>query len=130
MEFLEYICNPAHEWEFVIGVPCRTALWKVGDSPDQNGSYNMASVVRKSKIVIDKEKCMCDRPTIEPHEIISIINYAWSKSFGKVESNKKSISDRGWYPYNRNFMIDPSILAYITKEEEKNKVLATSTIIL
>ena len=27
-------------------------------------------------------------------------------------------------------MIDPSIRAYITKEEEKNKVLATSTIIL
>ena len=44
--------------------------------------------------------------------------------------NKKAIFDRGWYPYNRNLLIDPSIRASITKEEEKNEVLATSTIIL
>ena len=74
----------------------------------------MASVVRKMKIVMYKEKYMCDRPTIEPHKIIGIINYAWSKYFGKVESNKKAIYDRGWYPYNRNLMIYPSIRVYIT----------------
>ena len=33
-------------------------------------------------------------------------------------------------PYTRNLMIDTSIRAYITKEEEKNEVLETSTIIL
>ena len=101
------------------GVTYRTALWQVGDSPEQNGSYNMASVVRKRKIVIDKEKYMCDRPTIEPHEITSIINFAWSKSFGKVGSNKKAITNRGWYPYKHNLMIDPSTSASITKEEDK-----------
>ena len=90
----------------------------------------MASVARKSQIVMDQEKYMCDRPTIETHEIIGIINYAWSKLFGKVELNKKAISDHSWYPYNRKIMIDPSICASITKEEEKNKVLATITIIL
>ena len=73
---------------------------------------------------------MCDRPIIEPHEIIGIINYAWSKSFGKVKLNKKAIFDRGWYPYNRNLLIDPSIRASITKEGDKNEVLVTSTIIL
>ena len=64
MGFLEYICNPAHEWAVVIGVPYGTALWQVGDIPEQNGSYNMASVMIKSKIVMDKEKYMCDRLTI------------------------------------------------------------------
>ena len=73
---------------------------------------------------------MCDIPTIEPHEIIGIINYSWSKSFGKVGANKKAISDRGWYPYNRNLMIGPSTRASVTKEEARNEVLATSTIIL
>ena len=79
----------------MIGVPYGTALWQVGDIPEQNGSYNMASVMIKSKIVMDKEKCMCDRPTIEPHDIIGIISYAWSKSFGKIELNEKEISNCG-----------------------------------
>ena len=79
---------------------------------------------------MDKEKYMCDKPTIEPHKIIGIINYAWFKSFGKVESNKKTISDHGCYLYNSNLMIDPYIRASITKEEDKNNFLATGTIIL
>ena len=61
----------------------------------------MALVVIKMQIVTDKEKYMCDRPTIESHDIIGIINYAWYKLLGKVELNKKAIYDRGWYPYNR-----------------------------
>ena len=121
MEFLEYFCNPTHEWAVVMGVPYGTALWKVGDIPEQNGSNNMASVEIKSNIVMDKEKYMCDRPTIEPHKIISIINYAWSKSFGKVKSNKKAISDRGWYPYNRNLMIDPSVRTSIKNRKRRTK---------
>ena len=52
VELLEYICNPAHEWALVTGLTYRTALWQVGDSPEQNGSYNMASVVRKRQIVM------------------------------------------------------------------------------
>ena len=64
------------------GVTYRTALWQVGDSPEQNGSYNMASVVRKRKIVIDKEKYMCDRPTIEPprdhqHHQFCMVQVVW-----------------------------------------------------
>ena len=42
MELLEYICNTAHEWAVMIDIPYRIALWKVGDSPKQNGRYNMA----------------------------------------------------------------------------------------
>ena len=80
----------------MIGLPYGTALLQVGDSPKNNGSYNMASVVIKRNIVMDKEEYMCVRPTIEPHKIIGIISYAWSKLFGKVESNKREISDCSW----------------------------------
>ena len=59
---------------------------------------------------------MCDRPNIESHKIIGIVNYSWSNSFGKFELNKKAIFERGWYQYNRNLMIDPSIRASITKD--------------
>ena len=114
------ICNPAHEWVICIGVPYGTAVWQVGDSAEQNGSYNMASVVQTRNIVNAQDKYTCDKPTIEAHEIIGIINYAWAKSFARVESNKKAIAERGRFPYNRNLMLDPSIRASITKEEKEN----------
>ena len=73
--FLEYINAPDHKWAVVIGVPYGTALWQVGNSPEQNGNFNMMSVKAKRKIVDDKERMMI-KPTIEPWEIINIVNAA------------------------------------------------------
>ena len=114
--FLEYICNPLHEWVVAILMPYGTDLWQVGDTIEQNGCYNMASVVKKRMIVEEKLKYMIDTLTIESHEIIIIINYAWTRSFSRIESNRQAIADRGWYPYNRILMTDPSIRASITVE--------------
>ena len=33
--------------------------------------------------------------------IISIVNYAWGKSFANVQNNHKDIADRVWRPINR-----------------------------
>ena len=57
---------------------------------------------------------MLDKLTVEPHEIISIINYAWDRSFSRIESNMHAIADRGWFPYNRNIMTESTIRASIT----------------
>ena len=87
--------DPAHEWAVCIGVPYGTALWQVGKSAEQNVHFNMASVVEKRKIMQSKDEYMYDHPTIKPYEIIQIVNAAWSKSFDRVNSNKKAISERG-----------------------------------
>ena len=50
LAFLEYINNPRHKWAVCIGVPYGTALWQVGDSSEQNGAMNVASVVEKGKL--------------------------------------------------------------------------------
>ena len=49
LPFLEYISNPDHEWAVCIGVPYGISLWQVGDSEEQNGSINMASVTGKGQ---------------------------------------------------------------------------------
>ena len=54
LPFLRYICNKEHEWAVVIGVPYGTALWQVGDSAEQNGCFNMASVDIKKKLLNEK----------------------------------------------------------------------------
>lgn len=40
--FLEYINTPTDHWVVCLGVPYGTALWQVGDSKEQNGSFNIA----------------------------------------------------------------------------------------
>ena len=129
LPFLQYIVEPPHEWCVVIGVPYGTALWQVGDSPEQNGSLNMASVKAKRKIMEDKERMLLN-PAIQPYEIMNIVNIAWEESFAKVGSNKNAISERGWLPYNRNLMTYPCLRATMTTEEKGNELLANSKVIL
>lgn len=45
--------------------------------------------------------------TIELHEIMTIVTKAYWDGFWNVENNKKSISKRGWFPFNRHLMTYP-----------------------
>lgn len=60
-------------------------------------------------------------PTINSEDIIPTINYAWNSSFAKVKTNKQAISERGWYPYNRNLLLNAQIRATMTNEERNNE---------
>ena len=76
-----------HAWSVCIGVPYGTALWQVGDSSEQNGSYKIALAKAKEELIkIKKRKHM--KPTILPYEIIPLINTAWAQSFARPSSNK------------------------------------------
>ena len=87
LPFLRYISNDSHEWTVVIGVPYGTALWQVGDSPEQNGSFNMASVAIKKELVEQKEMMMLGSPTIEAYGIMAIVSRAWYRSFDRINNN-------------------------------------------
>ena len=52
--FLSYVIDPRHEWVVCIGVPYGTALWQVGDSSEQNGSYKVALARAKSELISKK----------------------------------------------------------------------------
>ena len=43
LTFLEYINHLDHIWKVCFGLFNGTILWKVGDSPEQNGSCKMAT---------------------------------------------------------------------------------------
>jgi hypothetical protein len=46
---------------------------------------------------------------ILPTDIIPIVNYAWNGSFDNVETNKKAILERGWFPLNRMLLLHSDI---------------------
>jgi hypothetical protein len=102
LEFLDYINDVNHKWTVSIGVPYRTSFWLVGDSAEQNGSFKIQ--LKKAKEAVLEQKAKLHLPyKVEKEDIIGIIHRAWKNSFAKVESNKKAIADRGWYP--KNFML-------------------------
>ena len=93
------VIDPKHEWVVCIGVPYGTALWQVGDASEQNGALNMGLSKAKEWLLKEKQKKTM-KLTIEPYEIIVLINMAWQQSFGCQITNKKAIAERGWYPLN------------------------------
>ena len=131
MEFLNYIMDPLHLWAVCIGVPYGTALWQVGDASEQNGAYKMALTRAKENLIKQKiKKCM--PPTIEPYEIIPLLNTAWERSFERVLSNRKAIADRGCNPLNRNILLDSTLRATIAETErdtEMTRALVPSRIL-
>jgi hypothetical protein len=103
LPFLDYINNPSSKWTVCIGVPYGTNLWQVGDSSQQNGAFKMCLTVEKHNLLEKKTK-LCLDSKIERHDAVGLVHRAWLKSFVKVESNKRAISDRGWNPLNYNLL--------------------------
>ena len=55
LPFLEYINDPLHLWCVCLGVPYGTDLWQVGDSAEQNGTYNMLTTAAKMNLIQKKK---------------------------------------------------------------------------
>ena len=75
LPFLEYINNigeDGHKWYVCIGVPYGTSVWQVGDSAEQNGSFKMAMVWAKVKLLKKKADCHLDF-TVEKKPVLSYL---------------------------------------------------------
>ena len=52
-------------------------------------------------MLVDKRRRMGLKSIeIERYNVISIVNYAWERSFKREETNKRAIAERGWNPLN------------------------------
>jgi hypothetical protein len=52
-----------------------------------------------------------------PSDIIPLVNYTWDWSFAKIDSNKKAINDCGWFPFNRNLLLNPVLREIMTEND-------------
>ena len=88
----------------------------MGDSKEQNGSFNMAMTDAKRKL-LDLKRKSCMDETIDKNDLMLLINIAWNKSFARVDKNRRAIADRGWGPYNRNILTFSHIRATMTETD-------------
>ena len=68
----------------------------------------------KTKLIEKKKDRMMMQHTIEPYEIIMMVNYGWGCSFGCIMSNTKVIVDQGWYPLNHQLLLYPTLQSTMT----------------
>jgi hypothetical protein len=111
--YLEYVNDARNKWTVCIGVPYGTNLWQVDDSAEQNGAFKIAGEKRKEFVLQEKSQLRLNFKIEKQQDIVGIVHYAWNASFARVETNKKAIANRGWYP--TNFILLDS------RELDKNK---------
>ena len=128
--FLEYINTPTDHWVVCLGVPYGTALWQVGDSKEQNESFNIAMTKAKQELLDFKMRRMTEDVSLKPTDLIPLINKAWKASFARKAKNQQAIADRGWYPLNYNLLLHPDIQATMTRVEKESEVLSDNDIFL
>ena len=106
--FIEYVNNARHRWKVCLGVPYATTLWQVGDASEQNGKAKIEWYREKAHLVKWKTQHNF-RCSIDPEDIMPLVNKIFHKSYGNVNANLKAVADRGWYPANRKLLDHPSL---------------------
>ena len=83
LPFLQYIndCgNEGHCWNACIGVPYGTALWQVGDSQEQNGTYKMELTHAKREL-LEQKALHRQEYAIKKTDVVLLVRKAFEKSF-------------------------------------------------
>ena len=130
MPFLKYVNTPKDHWVACIGVPYGTALWQVGDSKEQNGSFNMAITKAKQNLLELKDSIGLQNDGIIDTDLMPLINEAWEKSFARVDKNRNAIADRGWNPLNKALLLDPTLRSTMTANEKCDEYQKLNEIVI
>ena len=56
-----------------------------------------------------------------PTDVVPLINKAWKTPFSGVESNKKYIAERGWFPYNQKLPMHKQLRDNMTMKDLETK---------
>ena len=109
------------EWCFFLDVPYETAYWQVDDSKEKNGSFNVAMIDAKRKL-LDLKYSHYLKEIIEKIDLMLLINIVWNKLFARIDMNKNVITDRGSGPYNRNILTLSLIRTTMTETDKLNEM--------
>mmetsp|Transcript_25507 Transcript_25507/g.46122 ORF Transcript_25507/g.46122 Transcript_25507/m.46122 type:complete len:210 (-) Transcript_25507:377-1006(-) len=75
------------------------------------------------------------RLSLEPTDIIPLLNRIFHKSYGDERSNRKAVADRGWYPANQKLLehkelVDDSAACAAPESKDSSESSGISTVSL
>ena len=96
--------------------------WQVGDSNEQNGSFNMALTNGKKDLLDWKYSLGLQNEGTVDSDLIPLINKAWDESFTIFEKNKNAISDQGrWNPLKNYLLLDQTLRCTMTTKDRSEE---------
>jgi hypothetical protein len=120
LPLLEYINHDDHKWTTCIGTPYGTNKWQAGDSPEQNGNFNME--IGKGKMELLQKKVKAGHKfQLTKTDIMWLLCYAWTKSVGRSATSKKATCERGWNPLKRACLDDDEIQKAHTRVDGRSE---------
>jgi hypothetical protein len=123
-DLLTYLNEELTRWKVVVGCPYGTGKWQLHDDKAQNGNFK--TMLRLAKKKMYEKKRLAGLPImIRNDEIVIVVREAVALSFMNVKNTLSALSRRGIYPFNRNPLMDPQILATAPEEvrQERTEVL-------
>ena len=84
-------------------------MWQVGDTYQQNGRFKISLVEMKKKLMDLRQRTFCSELELVPTDIMAMINYAWSNSFGDLQGNCEAIASTGWNPLTKVLLLHPAL---------------------
>jgi len=111
-------------------VPYGTALWQVGDSKEQNGSFNIAMTKSKQELLEKKDELGLYDDGLVDTDLMPLINKSWSQSFARVNKNRNALADRGWNPLNQALLLHDDLRATMTRKEKSTEYNLSNNIII
>lgn len=121
-DYLVYINEDKTYWGCVLGAPYGTAIYQFHDDKRQNGRFKCELAKSKTQLFLKKRLHDLD-PEVLPEEIVIILRPAIEKSFANISYAKSALAIRGLYPYNRNYLDDPEILATASQETQAERTV-------
>ena len=109
LKFLTYTKNCNHQWEVFLSVLYATSLWKVGDTKEQNGTFESEWYRAKTSLYEYKGDFNLELK-IKQEDVMPLLNRISEKSYGRVGSNLRALSDFGWNPPNCKLLDHPDIV--------------------
>ena len=116
LDFLTYINEEHTKWNVCIGVPYGTALWQLGDSSEQNGTFKMSLSVEKKRLFNARLDSFQHDLHLMRTDILPLIRKSWLDGFGNIANNLKALANRGWFPFNLMLLLDPNLRATLTED--------------
>lgn len=82
-------------------------------------------VTKKKRIIFEKRM----KTFQQQHHLIY---ETWSHAFSNIDSNKRAIADRGWFPLSKALLLHPLIMSSMTeimiREENERKILPSTVL--
>ena len=76
----------------------------------------------KKKLMDLRQRTFCSELELVPTDIMPMINYGWSNSFGDLQENCEALASTGWNPLTKVLLLHPALHRMMSDHDRQVKL--------